>query len=195
MAHHLLHLLPSTSAGLSRFRRCCHVSSCFSPYHGRLGECSLIFLAGRACISVRNIVTQTMAHRLQQVAPSNSTVLVRYRRCCRVSSCFSPYHGRLGECNLIFLADNTCILERNIVTCMQDCQGMNICMCVCMRACMPACPEVPAHGRALAANGGRFKLAHARVRDRGPVSARNPHPVSRGLPGRLKRLQRKKKQL
>ena len=49
---------------------------------------------------------------------------------------FSPYHGRLGECSLIFLADNTCILERNIVTCMQECQGMNICVYVCMYVCM-----------------------------------------------------------
>ena len=84
-------------------------------------------------------MTQTMAHPLQQVAPSSSTVLVRYRRCCHVSSCFSPYHGRLGQCSLMFLADNTCILELNIVTYMQNCQGTHICMCVCMYVCVHVC--------------------------------------------------------
>ena len=53
MAHYLLHSLPSNSAGLARYRRCCQVSGCFR-YHGRLGECSLIFLAGqRATAAVR----------------------------------------------------------------------------------------------------------------------------------------------
>jgi hypothetical protein len=53
MTHCLLHLLPSNSAGLARYRRCCQVSGCFR-YHGRLGECSLIFLAGqRATAAVR----------------------------------------------------------------------------------------------------------------------------------------------
>jgi len=33
----------------------------FSPYHGKSGEYSLIFLADNTCISEHHIMTQTMA--------------------------------------------------------------------------------------------------------------------------------------
>ena len=49
----------------------------------------MTFLAHNTCILALYMITQTMAHILERLAPSAGIVI--YRRVCRVSSCFDQY--------------------------------------------------------------------------------------------------------
>ena len=60
MAHLLLLVVSSYSAGLVRYRRFGRPCHCFDTV-ARLGECNMIFLAHTTCILVLYMITQTMA--------------------------------------------------------------------------------------------------------------------------------------
>ena len=51
----------------------------------------MIFLADTTCILALYMITQTMAHVLEQLVPLYSAGIVIYRRLCRVSSCFHQF--------------------------------------------------------------------------------------------------------